>query len=112
MGREVSKRGVGAQRTEAQVILSTAPSHLNQPQEPRGPSVHFRGAEGMSVACVWVGASIGRFVNYLNCQFPLTRHIHESGGGVDMIQTQAGVRVAVNAAIARTGTAIVVDLLN
>lgn len=40
-----------------------------------------------------------------------TRHIHESGG-VSIIQTQAGVRVAVNAAIARTETAIVVDLLN
>jgi hypothetical protein len=41
----------------------------------------------------------------------LSRHIHEDAG-VDMIEMEAGVRVAVNAAIARSGKVIVVDLMN
>jgi len=45
------------------------------------------------------------------CRLHVFGHIHEDAG-VDMVQTQAGVRVAVNAAVARTESAIVVDLLN
>ncbi|KAF9452850.1 Metallo-dependent phosphatase [Macrolepiota fuliginosa MF-IS2] len=45
------------------------------------------------------------------CRLHVFGHIHEDAGA-DMIDTDAGVRVAVNAAIARSGTAMIVDLRN
>ncbi|KXN90489.1 putative rhamnogalacturonate lyase C [Leucoagaricus sp. SymC.cos] len=45
------------------------------------------------------------------CKLHVFGHIHEDAG-VDMIDTEAGVRVAVNAAIERSRKAIVIDLLN